>query len=518
MLIAIVTYESAFVQKFKYPYGSLLSQISNSSNLIDIVIFKDAIYQLLENGTVQALGNKPSLLGNKQQYQFVNTELKNFLKLYFYKDLYLWYISTKNELFFETYDYNDKKTVFTQSLKNIYLPTGIPLQNIKQIVGNDLLQFVLTSSAIYITGTQNVQYIFNGNSTGLEESYLKLPLILNASNIVSIDLTKSMSYLFIYMNNGDVYALGDNTQGILTVADNKCERKVGTNITRVSVSYNHTRKQMTMYYLESTNLYLYDQSTNKVLVQDYVFDYQKDQDYQIYGQNNQQKNTIIIGNQSIINYSEDVSIYIIYRYIRSYILYKNGTDYFCSINKQNPRCVLQLNGEDTDCYINKTILVNKTFCHIWKCYQEGSCPTTQSCPGAQAFNISCQAVACINNGLQNIFTPECAQTNINHTYSSEFVNSSQLSFVNGLLFTKFSTPSYPDAIPTKTKQNMSIVAVAGITVGICAFAFIIIFTSIMCYNKRKQYIISSKSQTNTKKVNTQLQVKNKTHDKQPEMI
>ncbi|CAL6024342.1 Regulator_of chromosome condensation 1/beta-lactamase-inhibitor protein II [Hexamita inflata] len=236
MLITIITYESAFVQKFKYPYGSLLSQISNSTNLTDIIICNNVIYQILENGTVQALGNKPSLLGHKQQYQFVNTQLKNVLKLYCYMDLYLWYISNKNELFFETYDYNDKKTVFTQSLKNLYLPTGIPLQNIKQIVGNDLLQFVLTSSAIYVTGTLNVQYIFNGNSTGIEESYLKLPLMLNASNIVDIDLTQSMSYLFIYMTNGDVYALGDNTQGILTVADNICERKVGTNISRVATT------------------------------------------------------------------------------------------------------------------------------------------------------------------------------------------------------------------------------------------------------------------------------------------
>ncbi|CAL6024340.1 Hypothetical_protein [Hexamita inflata] len=262
-----------------------------------------------------------------------------------------------------------------------------------------------------------------------------------------------------------------------------------------------------MYYLESTNLYLYDQSTNKVLVQDQVFDYQKDQDYQIYGYNNLQKNTIIIGNQSIIDYSEDISIY------------KNGTDYFCSINKENPRCVQQLKGEDTDCYINKTILVNKPFCHIWKCYKDANCPTTFSCPGAQAFNISCQAVACINNGLYNIFTPECTQTYINHTYSYEFVNSSQLSFVNGLLYTKLSTPSYPEVIPTKTKQNISIVVVAGITVGICAFAFIIIFTStIMCYNKRNGYIIRSKSQSNRKKNSTLPQIKNKTHDKQPEMI
>ncbi|CAL5975330.1 Regulator_of chromosome condensation 1/beta-lactamase-inhibitor protein II [Hexamita inflata] len=326
-MIGIITYQSAFVQRFKYPYGTFLTQISNASNLTDIIVCQDVVYQLLQNGTVQGLGYKPSLLSENTQYIFANTNLKNVKKLYCYNSD-LWYISTTNELFFEQYDEVTGLTIFTHSLENIYLPTGIPVQNIKQIVGNDSLQFILTSNSIYVTGTQSVRQIFNGDATGIDDTYLKLPLVLNASNIESIDLTPSMAYLFVYMNNGDVFALGDNTNGVLSTADNMCERKVGSNITRVSVGYSQIRQQMTMYYMQNNNLYMYDpKAIDKcVLVQNQVFDYQH-HDIEFYGLNNLQKNIIVISNQSIIDISEDVTIY------------TNGTDYYCVKNATDPRCI-----------------------------------------------------------------------------------------------------------------------------------------------------------------------------------
>ncbi|CAL5983348.1 Regulator_of chromosome condensation 1/beta-lactamase-inhibitor protein II [Hexamita inflata] len=249
-MIGIITYQSTYIQQFKYPYGTLLTQISNTSNLTDILVCKDVIYQILQNGTVQAIGNNPSILGNKTQYDFVNLNIMNAKKLFCYKDIFLWYISITNELFFEQFDEITGLSIFTQSLADDFMPTGIPIHNIKQIVGNDVLQFVLTSNSIYVTGTQSVRYIFNGDATGIDESYLKLPLVLNASNIESIDLTPSIAYLFVYMNNGDVYALGDNTKGVLTTSDSKCERKVGANITRVSVGFN----QMMIRYTVSNRV------------------------------------------------------------------------------------------------------------------------------------------------------------------------------------------------------------------------------------------------------------------------
>ncbi|CAL6005900.1 Regulator_of chromosome condensation 1/beta-lactamase-inhibitor protein II [Hexamita inflata] len=395
------------------------------------------------------------------------------------------------------------------------MQTGLPVHNIKQIVGNDSLQFVLTSSSIYIAGTQSVRYIFNGNSTGMNGTFLKLPLVLNASNIESIDLTPSMAYLFVYMNNGDVYALGDNTKGVLTAVDNKCGRKIGSNITRVSVGYNHTRQQMTMYYMQNNNLYLYDAKAvdKQVLIQDKIFDYIL-QDYQMYDQNNQQKNIIIISNQSIVDISENIKIY------------KNGTDYYCVKNATDPRCVKLLKGEDTQCYTDDILLKSEPFCNVLNCYNPVLDPSTRNnqndcspyyCLGAQATNITCQAVACFNQGQYVIeFIPECTQAYVNHTYINQFTNSSKLSFVNGLLYTNQSTPSIPEVTPTKqAKFSLSIVAIAGITAGGCAIVFIIVFTIVIyCYkNNMKKFLTISKvindSSDNSKQVNQLPQIKTK---------
>ncbi|CAL5983396.1 Regulator_of chromosome condensation 1/beta-lactamase-inhibitor protein II [Hexamita inflata] len=512
-MIGIITFQSAFVQKFKYPYGTLLTQISNTSNLSDIIICQNVVYQLLQNGTVQALGNKSSLIGENTQYNFVNTNLENVKKLYCYMNFYVWYISTTDELFFEQYDENGL-SIFTQSSENEYLPVGIPVQNIKQIVGNDSLQFVLTSSSIYVTGTLSVQYIYNGDATGIEETYLKLPLVLNASNIESIDLTPSIAYLFVYMNNGDVYALGDNTKGVLTTADSKCERKVGTNITRVSVGYSQTRQQITMYYLQNNNLFMYDpkMKDKQVLIQDQVFDYQQ-QDIDFYGLYNLQKNMIIIRNHTIIDISEDITIYM------------NGTDYYCARNTTDPRCAKQLKGEDPLCYTNDILLKTEPFCNLLDCNNPVPDPTSgnnqndcspQYCAGVQSKNDTCQAIVCYKQFRYQSFQPHCTQAYLNHTYINEFTNSSKLSFVNGLLYTNQSTPSIPEVTPAKqAKFSLSIVAIAGITAGGCAIVFIIIFTSVVyCYKRNTKRSLTAvkiinESSENSQKVNKLPQIKSK---------
>ncbi|CAL6084388.1 Regulator_of chromosome condensation 1/beta-lactamase-inhibitor protein II [Hexamita inflata] len=513
-MIGIVTFQSAFVQRFKYPYGTFLTQISNTSNLTDIIVCQDVVYQLLQNGTVQALGYKPSLLGENTQYIFANTNLKNVKKLYCYS-FDLWYISTTDELFFEQYDEVTGLSIFTNSLENVYLPTGIPVQNIKQIVGNlDSLQFILTSNSIFVTGSQSVRQIFNGDATGIDNAYLKLPLVLNASNIESIDLTPSMAYLFVYMNNGDVFALGDNINGVLTTADNMCERKVGSNITRVSVGYSQIRQQMTMYYLQNNNLYMYDPKAidKQVLVQNQVFDYQH-QDIDFYGLNNLQKNIIVISNQSIIDISEDITIY------------TNGTDYYCAKNATDPRCVKQLKGEDTQCYTNGILLRTEPFCNLLNCndpvpdpshgYDQNDC-SPQYCAGAQAQNNTCQAIVCYKQYRYRSFLPHCTQTYINHKYINEFTNSSKLSFVNGLLFTNQSTPSIPEVTPSKqAKLSLSIGAVAGVTAGGCAILFIIVFTSVVyCYKRNTKRSLTSvkiinESKKNFKQVNKLPQIESK---------
>ncbi|CAL6099914.1 Hypothetical_protein [Hexamita inflata] len=332
------------------------------------------------------------------------------------------------------------------------------------------------------------------------------------------------------MNNGDVYALGDNTKGVLTTADSKCERKVGANITRVSVGYNQTRQQMTMYYLQNNKFYLYDAKAvdKQVLIQDQVFDYQL-YDYKLYGSYNQQKNTLIVSNQSIFDISEDITIFI------------NGTDYYCAKNATDSRCEKQLKGEDPLCYTNDILLKTEPFCNIFNCYNPVPDPTSgnnqnycspYSCPGTQATNITCQAVVCFNQGQFGKFIPECTQTYVNHTYINEFTNSSKLSFVNGLLYTNQSTPSIPEVTPSKqAKLSLSIGAVAGVTAGGCAIVFIIVFTSVVyCYKRNTKRSLTSvkiinDSSDNSKKVNKLPQIKSKQiqiikplQSNQPDMI
>ncbi|CAL6097384.1 Hypothetical_protein [Hexamita inflata] len=74
------------------------------------------------------------------------------------------------------------------------------------------------------------------------------------------------------MKNGDVYAQGANTSGIIAPVDNQCEWLIGSNISSIQIGRNLKMKKECMYFKANNSIYMYSDK-NAVLVKSGVSDY-----------------------------------------------------------------------------------------------------------------------------------------------------------------------------------------------------------------------------------------------------
>lgn len=80
------------------------------------------------------------------------------------------------------------------------------------------------------------------------------------------------------MQNGDVYATGDNTYKVLPAAaypDSNSIRLVGTGIKNVRTGWNVSRAENTMYYMKGSSLYAFsaDSVPQERVVLENIVDY-----------------------------------------------------------------------------------------------------------------------------------------------------------------------------------------------------------------------------------------------------
>ncbi|CAL5975332.1 Regulator_of chromosome condensation 1/beta-lactamase-inhibitor protein II [Hexamita inflata] len=389
-MIVVASLQQAFMQQYTFPYGAQLTQISNASNITDIIQCDKVVYQALQNGSVQAKGRKPALLGDNFD-DFLEIDVTAPRQLYCYKDQ-LWYVSANGEVYQETLDANGR-TAFQLNTAN-----GMPASGVRQIVGDEVLQFVLTSDKVLVRGTAPVKSIYCGMPVNVATTFNAVPLVLNASEIRKLEISRNRDYLFVHMNSGDLFALGDNKNGILAPFDAVCERKVGANISKADVGWNHTREQMCTYYLLNSSLCMYDFALEQPFVQlidnitDFVmFDFFMSGNYSRFNILSIQKNS--------------------FKTLSTQGLQKSGLDYYCRKNMSDPRCVLFLKGKTIKCYDDSfNLLLNEPFCNIYDCSQDGYSYGFCSMDVCAEGNLTCMALFCINATEKEIIIPHALST------------------------------------------------------------------------------------------------------------
>ncbi|CAL6102801.1 Regulator_of chromosome condensation 1/beta-lactamase-inhibitor protein II [Hexamita inflata] len=468
-MFVVVSLQQAFMQQFIFPHGAQLAKISNYSNITDIIVCDDVVYQTLLNGSVLAKGYKPSLLGNTSQYEFTEINITNPKQLYCYKDQ-LWYITSKGEVFKESLDAKNQ-TIYILGITN-----AMPTSGVRQIVGDEILQFVLTIDKILVKGTASVKSIYCDTPVNITTTLIKVPLTLNVSEIERLEITRNRDYLFIYMKNGDIFALGDNTNGILASKDTVCERKIGVNISKAGIGWNHTLKQMCAYYILNKNLYIYDSKlTNSyVLVLSTVnnfmmYDYIMSGEYTVF-------NILAIQNDTIIDFTYQGK------------LMDSGVDYYCKMNQTDPQCTSYKVGYFPDCYVNDSLILSEPFCNVFNCYLPIPDPTTgqsqNNCTVSFCAdqNYTCKAVNCIKAAQKSILVPECSDYMGTREYKMQFTNVKDYTFVNGLLMQFRESEIIVE--PTAVKKVLNIWIIIGAVCG--GTILVLILTISICVCKKRQ--------------------------------
>ncbi|CAL6055562.1 Hypothetical_protein [Hexamita inflata] len=85
-MFAVLTLQKAYSYRFDSPYGTMISQISNDTNLLDVITCDNVVYQIAKDGSIWAKGAKRTLFGNKMQYEFVSKNVANAKQLFCYDD------------------------------------------------------------------------------------------------------------------------------------------------------------------------------------------------------------------------------------------------------------------------------------------------------------------------------------------------------------------------------------------------------------------------------------------------
>ncbi|CAL6066875.1 Hypothetical_protein [Hexamita inflata] len=141
-------------------------------------------------------------------------------------------------------------------------------------------------------------------------------------------------------------------------------------------------------------------------------------------------------------------------------------DYFCAKNPKEPRCSPE---SQAQCYVNNQV-VNSPYCFLKSCYNyfpdpDINCSATL-CIGAQAQNITCQALACINAYKNNELRPECYESYTNYTFKTNFSDAKEFKIQGNIIIHQ---------LIEKQAQQMNKWVAVGITAGCC----IVLFSAIL---------------------------------------
>ncbi|CAL5975334.1 Regulator_of chromosome condensation 1/beta-lactamase-inhibitor protein II [Hexamita inflata] len=334
----------------------------------------------------------------------------------------------------------------------------MPASGVRFIAG-DTTKFALTDNGIMYYGDELDGY-FCGQTNNFIWQYMNLPTKLISSEINKLELSKNNQYLFIYMKNGDLYAIGNNTNGVLAPADTSCQRLLQKDVQNVQIGWSHSLGKQAAYYLINSSLYVYDSGNIQL--------FQNVSDFSLDGFESQPQNTFLLTNNSLTTIRESID------------QYSNGTDLYCSITKNDPKCDQQQKGP-VDCST-----INDTFCYIQNCNKreemaETECPEENCVDG----NVTCWAIVCMKAAKFSVFyfLKECSFNYANNTYMDILMNASQYQFKNGIIISRINQEETNKSIFTTWP-------VVGMTVAGCVVVFTIlgisIFMCVKCQMLKKQ--------------------------------
>ncbi|CAL6092271.1 Regulator_of chromosome condensation 1/beta-lactamase-inhibitor protein II [Hexamita inflata] len=435
------------IASFNSVSGVSLAQAS-TDKVLDIVSCQSAMYQIAENGTILAKGSKKGLLDHTAFFSYLSLSINNVIQVICLKNK-MGYVIKTGAAYLEGPLVQGKLT-FVQIPS---APAGI-----LKIVTNGDITFALTKAGIYAVGECR-SYLCGTTAESDPVVYTLVPIApVLPADIKTISLDK---FLFIYMNNGDVYALGENEGGVLPAAaypDLGVIRRVGNGIKNLQLGWNVSRAETSLYFLNGTALTVFNRNSTPQyrVVETEVFDFLVQESTHI----------IALKEQSVFVLAE-VSTF------------SKETSYFCQANPLDAICIKVASGtfdEVIDCPASST----SEFCKVLKCEDS---PADISCVVASCAdaNSTCWSIFCAKDADLAKATPKCYLNYAKATFAAQLENAKDYVFHNDMLLqVAYST----------NPQKLAAGGAAGIAIAVCVAVFIII-SAIVFVIYRKKHVSSN---------------------------
>ncbi|CAL6001234.1 Regulator_of chromosome condensation 1/beta-lactamase-inhibitor protein II [Hexamita inflata] len=434
-------------------FGLVTGQISNDS-VLDTVKCGTAVYEVLQNNSLMVKGSKAGFTTNQVPFIFFYTGIDNVAKLLCVSNVF-YYVTTSGNLMKEAQIVNG---ILTFAQDNA-------ISNVKQIFSFNSLIIALAGDGLYAKGNCAPSLCLQGGNF-VTFTKLTLPPAINVADIVSIYLDINYYiFIFIYMQNGDVYATGDNTYKVLPAAaypDSNSIRLVGTGIKNVRTGWNVSRAENTMYYMKGSSLYAFSADSvpqERVVLENIV-------DYSLY-----QRQLFYLKDQSVNVQIEDST-------------YQQGTELYCSLSPNDEMCVKLRDGSFfyPDCFVAGIANQNFNYCKVLECENNG-CLDAQCDPK----NTTCVSMWCVDGNSQ--YNPLCYVDHVQVTLFAPLINAKDYVFKNGMLVqaTYSALPPDPETptTPETQKSSLQAGAAAGITIAICVIIFAAVLTGLVIALKKK---------------------------------
>ncbi|CAL5986940.1 Hypothetical_protein [Hexamita inflata] len=239
----------------------VLNVVQISDKNASIIQCGNVTYQIADNGSVSAYGQKPSLFHNQLQLNYIYIQIDDVRQLYCDIALnQLWYITKQGTLYQEALGPNGQ-TVFYQ-----YSESNVPITGVLQMTGNFNVKYLLTTAGLFVRGSCNPFYMLCGqNYPNLYTYFVKVvidPILINDIGHIEFDVGMGR-FLFIYMKNQTIYTLG-STNGILASSDSYINL-LGQH-SRAAIGVNAQTNLPILYYLQNNNLFYKDVTKNESIL------------------------------------------------------------------------------------------------------------------------------------------------------------------------------------------------------------------------------------------------------------
>ncbi|CAL6049270.1 Regulator_of chromosome condensation 1/beta-lactamase-inhibitor protein II [Hexamita inflata] len=448
-MIIIISLQNVIYPKLQQRVGLTVGELSQDSNILDIISCDSVIYQIAQNRSLMAKGQKQSLFHKETQLEFVYFGFDGALQLFCTHDSKLLVITKDGFVYTEKLDSRGWIS---------FIKSDDPLLvDVLQITGGWGVQVVLTKSKLLVSGIcSSDSKVCDKTAPGFYQTFTELQTDISASNIKRIEWDKSSGrFVYVYLYNGDVYALGANEDGALPSQNNPdtaSSRLIGTGITKVAIGKNVTQNVTSTYFIKNNTLYNFYQTKENQLLDNVL-------DFQISDINASHQSIICLRNESVISIFG----------LKSQT--QNGTDIYCTQNAGNEQCKTQNQGLQVVCTDLNGIQISNDYCNIADCYKrmygDNQC-AEPSCTLDQASNQTCWAVACMYPSQRN--NPQCFFNFTTTMYAYNLSNAQEYVFTNAYL------RQYKQSQPTPTPNTPTMRAgnAVGIAVAVCTAIFVTI--------------------------------------------